>query len=45
MTMSVKFCLSYDWFKWDFIALKVDIYFNRKNNVVTERIMMLDTSN
>ena len=25
MTASVRFCLSYDCLKWDFIALKVDI--------------------
>ena len=23
MNMSVRFCLSYDYFKWDFIALKL----------------------
>ena len=25
MTTSLRFCLSYDWLKWDFNALKVDI--------------------
>ena len=26
MTTIVRFCLSYDCFKWNFIALKVDIF-------------------
>ena len=45
MTTSVRFCLSYDCFKWGFIALKDDIYFNRKHNVVTDSIMTLRASN
>ena len=45
MTTSVRFCLSYDCFKWGFIALKDDIYFIRKHNVVTDGIMTLRASN
>ena len=40
MTTRVRFCLSFDCFKRDFIAS----YFNRKHNVVTEGIMMLRAS-
>ena len=38
MTMSVRFCLSYDSFKWGFITLKGDI-------ISTENIMRLRASN
>ena len=43
MTTSVRFCLSYDCLKWDFIAFKVDI--SRKHNVVTDGIMTLRAGN
>ena len=35
MTMSVRFCLSYDPLKWDFIAFKVNIISTRKRIVDT----------
>ena len=44
MTTSVRFCLSYDCFKWGFIALKDDII-SIENNVVTDSIMTLRASN
>ena len=44
MTTSLRFCLSYDCLKWDFIALKVDIT-SAENNAVTNSIMTLCTSN
>ena len=44
MTMSVRFCLSYDCLKWDFIAFKVDII-SIENNVVTDGVMTLRASN
>ena len=44
MTTSVKFCLSYDCLKWDFIAFKVDII-SIENNVVTDGVMTLRASN
>ena len=43
MITSVRFCLSYDSLKWDFITLKVDII--SKENVVTDGIMTLRASN
>ena len=42
MTSSVRFCLSYDCFKWDFIAFKVDII--SKHNVVKDGIVTLRAS-
>ena len=42
MTTSVRFCLSYDCLKWDFIAFKVDII---SKNFVTDGIMTLRASN
>ena len=44
MTTSVRFCLSYDCLKWDFIAFKVDII-SIENNVVTDGVMTLRASN
>ena len=44
MTTCVRFCLSYDCLKWDFIAFKVDIM-SIENNVVTDGIMTLRASN
>ena len=44
MATSVRFCLSYDCFKWGFIALKDDII-SIENNVVTDGIMTLRASN
>ena len=35
MTTRVRFCLSYDRFKWGFIALKVDII--SKENITLSR--------
>ena len=43
MNTSVRFCLSYDAFKWHFIALKVDII--SIESVVTDGIMTLRASN
>ena len=42
MTTSVRFCLSYDCFKWE---LKSWDYFNTKHNIVTDGIMALRASN
>ena len=44
MTTSVRFCLSYDCLKWNFIAFKVDII-SRENNVVMDGVMTLRASN
>ena len=33
MTTSVRFCLFYDPFKWDFIAVKMNIISSRKRTV------------
>ena len=42
MTSSVRFCLSYDRFKPDFIVFKVDRhYFNRKRIAVTDVVTAL----
>ena len=43
MTTNVRFCLSYDCFKWGFIALKDDI--SSIENNVTDGIMTLHASN
>ena len=45
MTTSVRFCLSYDCLKWDFIAFKVDIISIEKNNLVMDGIMTLRANN
>ena len=45
MTMSVRFCLSYDCFKWDFIALKVDIIAIENLSLSRDGIMTLRASN
>ena len=44
MNTSVRFCLSYDCLKWDFIAFKVDII-SIENNVITDGVMTLRASN
>ena len=44
MTMSVRFRLSYDRFKRDFIVFKVDIFMitsKAKRNVITDVVMTL----
>ena len=41
MTTSVRFCLSYDRFKLDFIVFKVDIISVEKKYVVTDVVMTL----
>ena len=39
MTTSVRFCLSLDPYKWDFIALKVNI-FQQENALLTRTLSM-----
>ena len=39
MTTCVRFCLSYDPLKWDFITLQNDHYFN-KNALLTRMLSM-----
>ena len=41
MTTSVRFCLSYDLLKWDFIAFKLNIISIRKHIVDTDIVMTL----
>ena len=36
MTMSVKFCLSYEFLDWDFIAFKIAVISVRKRIVDTD---------
>ena len=45
MTTSVRFCLSSDCLKWDFIASKSIHYFKRKHNVATDGVITLRASN
>ena len=39
MTMSVRFCLSYDPLKWDFIAFKM-IFISTGNALLTQTLSM-----
>ena len=43
MTTSVRFCLSYDPFKWDFIAFKVNIISTRQRIVDTDVVCVTCT--
>ena len=44
MTTSVRLCLSYNHFRLDIIAFKVDNFFNRKYIVIMDVVMTLFAS-